>query len=53
MSHLNTSYLGSKSIFLQSNEAQVSINDSHKIFFLNEVIQPPPDITILAALTSF
>ena len=53
MSHLNTSYLGSKSIFLQSNEAQVSINDSHKIFFLNEVIEPPPDVTILAALTSF
>ena len=53
MSHLNTSYLGSKSIFLQSNEAQVSINDSHKIFFLNEVIEPPPDVSILAALTSF
>ena len=53
MSHLNNSYLGSKSIFLQSNEAEVSINDSHKIFFLSEVIQPPADITILAALTSF
>lgn len=53
MSHLNNSYLGSKTIFLQSNKAEVTINDSHKIFFLNEVIQPPIDVTMLAALTSF
>ena len=53
MSHLNNSYLGSLSIFLQSNEAQVSINESHKIFFLNEIIEPPPNITMLIALTSF
>ena len=53
MSHLNTSYLGSLSIFLQSNEAQVSLSNSNKIFFLREIINPPPNISMLIGLTSF
>jgi hypothetical protein len=53
MSHLNNTHLGSQSIFLQSDKAQVSLGDAHKIFFLNEVINPPPDTAMLLALTSF
>jgi hypothetical protein len=53
MSHLNNTHLGSQSIFLQSDKAQVSLGDAHKIFFLNEVINPPVDTVMLLALTSF
>lgn len=53
MSHLNTSYLGSLSIFLQSNEAQLSISDANKLFFLREIVNPPPNISMLIGLTSF
>ena len=53
MSHLNDTYLGSLSIFLDSTQAQVSINESHKIFFLREIIEPPINTTMLIGLTSF
>lgn len=53
MSHLNDSHLGSQSIFLQSQNSAISIADAHKIFFLSEVISPPPDVKMLIALTSF
>lgn len=53
MSHLNDTYLGSVSIFLDSTQAQVNINESHKIFFLREIIETPINTTMLIALTSF
>lgn len=53
MSHIGDSHLGSVSLFLQSDKASVSIDDSHKIFILDEIIQTDPHIKMLIGLTSF
>ena len=53
MSHLGDSHLGSISVFLQSDKANESISDSHKIFLLNEIIETEPHLNLLIGLTSF
>ena len=41
------------SIFLNSDEAELSITSSHKKFYLSELISVNPDTNILIGLTSF
>ena len=53
MSILGDSHLGSISVFLQSDKADESISDAHKIWFLEELIDTEPHLNMLIALTSF
>jgi hypothetical protein len=54
MSHiLNDSYIGSKNIYLKSQEASISISDAHKIFYLNNPITPPSNIRIMLGCHNF
>jgi len=53
MSILGDSHLGSISVFLQSDKADESISDSHKIWYLEELIDTEPHLNMLIALTSF
>lgn len=50
---LNNTYLSSINIHLISNQANISISDTHKIFYLNKPIQYPPHTHALISLSSF
>jgi hypothetical protein len=53
MAHLNTTYLRSINIDLISSDANTSLSDTHKIFYLDQEIQVPQNTHALIALTSF
>lgn len=50
---LNDTYLGSTNIYLNSKDAVLDFSDSHKTFYLNNPINPPPNVNILIGLTQF
>jgi len=51
--HLNDTNIHSLNIYLNSDEALVSISDSHKLFFLNNPIFANSNVKIVIGLTSF
>ncbi len=50
--HLNDTDIGSQSIFLHSNDAELSISSAEKIFYLNEGITAPAGYRVLVGLTN-
>lgn len=53
MSGLNDAHLGSISYYLQSDKAQTSISDAHKIFKFDEIVEPDPHLKMLITLDQF
>ena len=49
---LNDTDIGSQSIFLHSNDAELSISSAEKIFYLNEGINAPAGYRLLIGLTN-
>ena len=49
---LNDSDIGSQSIFLHSNDSELSISSSEKIFYLDQSIIAPPGLRLLIGLTN-
>lgn len=49
---LNDSYIPSQAVFLDSNDATISISDAEKVFHLNSPIIAPAGIRILIGLTN-
>jgi len=49
---LNNSDIGSQSIFLHSNDSELSISSAEKIFYLNEGIHCPAGLRLLIGLTN-
>ena len=49
---LNDSHMPSQAIFIDSNDATLSISDAEKIFYLNSPVIAPPGIRILLGLTN-
>ena len=49
---LNDTHLGSLAVYLQSRDASASLGSSSKLFYLNQLISPPPGTAILVGLIS-
>lgn len=49
---LNDTHLGSLAVYLQSRNASTSLGSASKLFYLNQLIIPPPDTSILVGLIS-
>lgn len=49
---LNDTHLGSLAVYLQSRDASTSMASASKLFYLNQIIMPPPDTSILVGLIS-
>jgi hypothetical protein len=49
---LNDTHLGSLAVYLQSKDATASLASASKLFYLNQIIMPPPDTSILVGLIS-
>ena len=49
---LNDTHLGSLAVYLQSKDASASLASASKLFYLNQIIMPPPDTSILVGLIS-
>jgi hypothetical protein len=49
---LNDTHIPSQAVFLDSNDATISISDSEKVFYLNSPIIAPAGIRILIGLTN-
>jgi hypothetical protein len=49
---LNDTHLGSLAVYLQSRDASASLGSSSKLFYLNQLISPPPGTVILVGLIS-
>lgn len=50
--HLNDTEIGSQSIFVNSDDAELSINDAEKVFFLNQNIVAPAGYRLVIGLTN-
>lgn len=49
---LNDTHLGSLAVYLQSRDASAQLHGASCLFYLNQVIMPPPDTSILVGLIS-
>jgi hypothetical protein len=49
---LNDTHIASQAIFIDSNDATLSISDAEKIFYLNSPIIAPAGVRILIGLTN-
>lgn len=50
--HLNDTEIGSQSIFVNSDDAELSLNDAEKVFFLNQNIVAPAGYRLVIGLTN-
>lgn len=50
--HLNDTEIGSQSIFINSDDAELSLNDAEKVFFLNQNIVAPAGYRLVIGLTN-